>query len=116
MSITIRILESNDRRNGMAVINGVVVDTDITLTGTDKQIAWAKQIMDQALVETAKAGIRKAGLTDLLVDGATLDATISRLNAAMQPIAAKLANTSAGKWIDNRSKSAADLLRSMMEG
>lgn len=117
-TITIKVTELNARRNGEAVISGVEVTHDITLTGTDKQVAWAKQIMEQALVETAKSGLRKAASFDLFCDGAVLDATVAKLNAAMQPIAERLAahGTSASKWIDNRNKSAADLLRTMMEG
>jgi hypothetical protein len=84
-----------------------------TLTGTDKQIAWAEKIRAEKLVEMRTfidsflvAG-RKAGHSD---DELTSAPAYVAITAALAKIEAQ---DSASWWIDHRSDYAPTLLKSM---
>lgn len=120
MEIIISAIESNARRNGEAVINGINVSVaNHGIAGSEKQVAWAVKILEAALKEAAIGALKKTGVDFRLavVSADLLDAAVSKVNALMASvIAPKLAATSAAKWIDNRDLDAQRLLKTMMEG
>ena len=105
MQIKIAAIESNARRNGQALINGIDVQVlDANLQGSDKQVAWAESIIADAVKDLAEAVLRKANAGAPawhIIDAGLLDAEVAKLNASLAPMG-KLAGTRAADWIDNR--------------
>lgn len=115
MQITIAATENNERRSGIANLNGIAVNViGANLTGTDKQIAWAESIMASAIREVANRALNRVSSNGLF-DAAALDATIAKINDGLEGIVAKLEGSSATKWIDTR-HFGADAIRKIMEG
>lgn len=107
MQITIHALESNARSSDTAILNGLRVEiTDApTLTGSEKQAAWAAEIREESIRLLAeKALLALTKVSNGLYAAAELDAAIEKINAELMPrAAAGIASiTSAKIWIDNR--------------
>lgn len=118
MNITISIIENNERRGNLANINGVRVEVEgATIAGSDKQVAWATQIMEDTLRQAARSALQRLGVHfDRLNDAAALDAAVEKVNGMMSILAGRLANTSAARWIDNRNLHPRMLLDLVTEG
>lgn len=102
MQITVKAIEVNARRNGVAILNGVEVNIDhINMQGSEKQIAWADKIARQDIRVMIEARVRKAS-TNGLYDAQELDALIAKLNAELVDVAARIDGKHASLWIDNR--------------
>jgi hypothetical protein len=84
-----------------------------TLTGSEKQVAWAEKIRAtmlsemQDFIESFMVAGRKAGHTDDVLRAAPAYVAITAALAKIE------AQTSASWWIDRRSEYPRDLLKSM---
>jgi hypothetical protein len=114
----VTITELNARRNG-EVINGYNVDLqDITLSGSDKQVAWATEILTKetrVLVETFIATKAKhAGHAATILTEAEADQWIGEINATLGAQAApKLQGANAGKIIEARNGGLPAILKAL---
>lgn len=105
---TITLIESNDRSAG--ILNGVRVDgIDLQLSGSDKQVEWARKIIAQHAATIAKTIASRKGL--LKADGQTFApdqyaALAAEITSAVEIVLGKVAATpnllKASWWIDNR--------------
>lgn len=101
----ISFIENNDRRNGEIIINGWVIDmTDLDVKGSDKQVAWARDIIKSALVEGIKqVGNAQKALTDGSATSEDLwEAFSPKAEAFVQQVIDALNGADARVIIDNR--------------
>ena len=65
-AITIKAVELNARKNNEAFVNGIQTEVRIELTGSEKQIAWAKDIIEMAISAAILEAIAVYIIKDLL--------------------------------------------------
>lgn len=115
----VTITELNARRNGEVIINGYNVDLqNITLTGSDKQVAWAAEILTKEtrmLVETfIAAKAKRAGHAATILTEAEADQWIGEINATLGAQATpKLQGANAGKIIEARNGGLPAILKAL---
>jgi len=115
----VTIAELNARRNGEVIINGYNVDLqDITLIGSDKQVAWATEILfkeTRILVETfVAAKAKRAGHDAAILTEVEADQWLNEINATLASQAApKLQGASAGKIIEARNGGLPAILKAL---
>ena len=113
MKITFQIQE-NSRSAGIVSVSGVQVQVaDARIQGSEKQIAWATQIMQDALKEAANKAARAINQNGLLKEP-ELDDLSASLEKAFAVITQKIDGKHASVWIDNRFLPASGLIKAVI--
>ncbi|MCW0458955.1 hypothetical protein NB717_000023 [Xanthomonas sacchari] len=100
MKVTVALIELNPRRNGQVVVNGFDVSVEgASLTGSEKQVAWAEKIIADAVRDLAHNRFCKFPAAP---SAEAVDAEIVKINDFLAEHMPKLDGTSAADWIDVR--------------